>query len=107
MALSGVFFTHALGVSKLLGHQKAIGRDAQRSVVVKASPAAALEVAQAEVLFQVLVTPGVRIVVASDFSRVIRTASDTSCTENLIHTTPLNSKSRHCSKRGIAERVHF
>ena len=33
--------------------------------------------------------------------------SDISCTENLIHTTPPNSKSRHCSKRGIAARVHF
>ena len=33
--------------------------------------------------------------------------SDISCTENLIHITLPNSRSRHCSKRGIAARVHF
>ena len=41
------------------------------------------------------------------FPRVIRSASDISCTENLIHITPPNSKSRPCSKRGIAARVQF
>ena len=33
--------------------------------------------------------------------------SDISCKENLIHITLPNSRSRHCSKRGIAARVHF
>ena len=37
------------------GHQEAISRDAQRGVMVKAAPASALIVVQAEVLFQVLV----------------------------------------------------
>ncbi|UUZ70761.1 DUF4372 domain-containing protein [Polaromonas sp. P1(28)-8] len=33
--------------------------------------------------------------------------SDISCTENLIHITPPNSKNRRCSKPGIAARVQF
>jgi hypothetical protein len=33
--------------------------------------------------------------------------SDISCTENLIHIIPPNSRSRRCSKRGIAVRVQF
>ncbi|WP_349282605.1 hypothetical protein ABLV49_23785 (plasmid) [Polaromonas hydrogenivorans] len=52
-------------------------------------------------------SPCVRLVVASDFPRVIRSASDISCTENLIPITPPNSRSRHCSKPAIAARVQF
>ncbi|CAM3864644.1 cytochrome-c peroxidase [Polaromonas hydrogenivorans] len=52
-------------------------------------------------------TPCVRLVVASDFPRVIRSASAISCTENLIPITPPNSRSRHCSKPAIAARVQF
>jgi SRSO17 transposase len=33
--------------------------------------------------------------------------SDISCTENLIHITPPNSKNRRCLKPGIAARVQF
>ena len=51
LALGEVFFYFSLtavGHVQSLRHQKAIGRDAQGGVVVKAAPAAALEVAQAQ-----------------------------------------------------------
>src|SRR3954466_9340835 len=37
-----------------LGHQEAVGRDAQGGVVVEAAPAAALEVPEAQLLLQLL-----------------------------------------------------
>src|SRR4051812_7265784 len=42
------------GKAAALGHQEAVGRDAQAGVVVEAAPAAALEVPQAELLLQLL-----------------------------------------------------
>ena len=50
------FFTLCLvGVSQPLGQQEAIGGDAQAGVMMKAPPASALVVAQAEILLEVLV----------------------------------------------------
>src|SRR5919107_1310621 len=42
------------GKAAALGHQEAVGGDAQGGVVVEAAPAAALEVAQAELLLELL-----------------------------------------------------
>ena len=53
--LGGVFFTATLRVTKPLCHQKSIGRDAHRGVVVESPPASPLEVTQPKVLLEVLV----------------------------------------------------
>ena len=56
LAWAEVFFYFCLTAAhfQTLCHQKAISRDAQRGVVVKAAPAPTLVVTQAVVLFQVL-----------------------------------------------------
>ena len=52
------FFTAGITASlESLRHQEAVGRDAQRGVMVKPAPAPSLIVAQSEVLLQILVIP--------------------------------------------------
>lgn len=68
LACGEVFFTtDGLVSDKSFGHQEAVSCDAQRGVMMKASPAAPLIVAKAEVLFQVLV-------VALDAPTLVRSA---------------------------------
>lgn len=56
MACDEVFFAaQRLAGDEPLGHQEAIGRDAQSGMVVKPAPAAALIVPQTEVLLELLV----------------------------------------------------
>src|SRR3954471_7613480 len=44
-----------LGMTTAAEHQEAVGGDAQRDVMVEAAPAAALEVAQADLLLQLAI----------------------------------------------------
>ena len=49
------FFAGSFGVTQLPGHQKAVGRNAQASVVVEPAPAPAFVVSQSQILLQILV----------------------------------------------------
>src|SRR5665811_2398497 len=56
LALNEVFFDSGItAILESLGHQEAVGRDAQSGVMVKAAPTPSFIVAKPEVLLQILV----------------------------------------------------